>query len=88
MGSLYSIGLANNRNKRATDRDWMQTFKGLESSDNQDNESSDNQDDEYQHLGNIWRKNLYPDDYALCKIGFHLARKCLEIHMRKMIVAS
>lgn len=30
----FSIGLANNnRNKRATDRDWMQTFKGIESSD-------------------------------------------------------
>lgn len=85
----FSVGLANNnRNKRATDRDWMQTLKGIESSGIQDSESRDDQDDEYQHLGNIWRKNLYPDDYTLCKIGFHLARKCLEIHLREKIIAN
>lgn len=78
----------NNRNKRATDRDWMQTLKGIESSDIRDSESSDKQDDEYTHLGNIWRTNLYPDDYALCKIGFYLARKCLGIHLREMIIAN
>lgn len=35
------------------------------------------------YLGQIWHKETYPDDYALCKIGFDLAKKCQEIHLKE-----
>ena len=41
-----------------------------------------------QYLGQLWNKETYPDDYDLCKIGFNLAKKCLEIHQRGMIIAN
>ena len=40
------------------------------------------------YLGQIWHKETYPDDYALCKIGFDLAKKCQEIHLKGMILAN
>lgn len=39
-------------------------------------------------LGQLWHKETYPDDYILCKIGFNLAKKCREIHLKGMILAN
>lgn len=40
------------------------------------------------YLDQLWRNKLYPDDYALCKIGFNLAKECRELHLKGLIVAN
>lgn len=40
------------------------------------------------YLAQLWRNDLYPDDYVLCKIGFNLAKKCRELHLKGLIVAN
>lgn len=40
------------------------------------------------YLYQLWRNELYPDDYVLCKIGFNLARECRELHFKGLIVAN
>lgn len=40
------------------------------------------------YLSQLWKKEAYPDDYVLCKIGFDLAKKCQEIHLKGMIFAN
>lgn len=45
-------------------------------------------DEKKMYLGQLWHKETYPDDYVLCKIGFNLAKKCREIHLKGMILAD
>lgn len=40
------------------------------------------------YLGQLWHKDIYPDDYLLCKIAFNLARKCHELHLKGLMIAN
>lgn len=40
------------------------------------------------YLGQLWHKDMYPDDYLLCKIAFCLAKKCNELHLKGLMIAN
>lgn len=44
--------------------------------------------EKFLRLNQLWQKEIYPDDYLLCKIAFSLARKCHELHLKGFVIAN